>query len=232
MEYSWRTAEVSGRQAEAASGRTHPVVLDELLHVVLGEVIGLDVGLHKLFVRDGSQVAQLLQLHEELLEVQLHQRPALVAALLHVGVATGQNRRRSRRPLASLESATLPTHPPKQPRLTLKSSLSNFFLLGRFAQGGLFFLFNRDGRHLLLEQVQIGPTEEKRSSPTAFDSLSLAERILPDGREGGRVTEGSQAEGGGGDYSKSFGTLKKLVVLHGWCWPRTGFCFTCRRATR
>lgn len=71
--------------------RTHPVVLDELLHVVLREIISLDVGLHELLVGDGSQVGQLLQLHEELLEVQLHQRPALVAALLHVGVAAGQS---------------------------------------------------------------------------------------------------------------------------------------------
>lgn len=69
---------------------THPVVLDELLHVVLCQVVGLDVGLHKLLVGDGPQVRQLLQLHEELLEVQLHQGPALVAALLHVGVAAGR----------------------------------------------------------------------------------------------------------------------------------------------
>ena len=66
---------------------THPVVLDELLHVVLRQVVGLDVGLHKLLVGDGPQVRQPLQLHEELLEVQLHQRTALVAALLHVSVA-------------------------------------------------------------------------------------------------------------------------------------------------
>lgn len=66
------------------------MVLDELLHVVLREIISLDVGLHELLVGDGSQVRQLLQLHEELLEVQLHQRAALVAALLHVSVAAGQ----------------------------------------------------------------------------------------------------------------------------------------------
>lgn len=66
---------------------SHPVILDELLHVILRQVIGFDVGLDKLFVRDGSQVGQLLQLHEELLEVQLHQGPALVAAFLHVSVA-------------------------------------------------------------------------------------------------------------------------------------------------
>lgn len=69
---------------------THPMVLDELLHVVLCQVVGLDVGLHKLLVGDGPQVRQLLQLHEELLEVQLHQGPALVATLLHVGVAAGR----------------------------------------------------------------------------------------------------------------------------------------------
>lgn len=67
------------------------MVLDELLHVVLGEVVGLDVGLYELLVGDGPEVGQLLQLHEELLEVQLHQRPALVAALLHVGVAAGRS---------------------------------------------------------------------------------------------------------------------------------------------
>lgn len=62
------------------------VVLDELLHVILCKVVGLDVGLHKLFIRDGSQVGQLLQLHEELLEVELHQGPALITAFLHVSV--------------------------------------------------------------------------------------------------------------------------------------------------
>lgn len=67
------------------------MVLDELLHVVLREIISLDVGLHELLVGDGSQVRQLLQLHEELLEVQLHQRAPLVAALLHVSVAAGQS---------------------------------------------------------------------------------------------------------------------------------------------
>lgn len=76
------------------------MVLDELLHVVLGEIVGFDVGLHKLFVGDGPQVGQLLQLHEELLEIQLHQRPALVAALLHVGVAAGQNAERRRQQVA------------------------------------------------------------------------------------------------------------------------------------
>lgn len=69
---------------------THPVVLDELLHVVLRQVVRLDVGLHKLLVRDWPQVRQFLQLHEELLEVQLHQGPALIAALLHVCVAAGR----------------------------------------------------------------------------------------------------------------------------------------------
>lgn len=70
---------------------SHPVILDELLHIVLCEIIGFDVGFNKLLVRDGSQVGQLLQLHEELLEVQLHQRPALVAAFLHISVATGRS---------------------------------------------------------------------------------------------------------------------------------------------
>lgn len=72
------------------AGVSHPVILDKLLHVVLRQVIGLDVGLYKLLVRDGSQVGQLLQLHEELLEIQLHQGAALVAALLHVSVAAAQ----------------------------------------------------------------------------------------------------------------------------------------------
>lgn len=67
---------------------SHPVILDKLLHVVLRQVIGLDVGLDKLLVRDGSQVGQLLQLHQELLEVQLHQGPALIAAFFHIGIAT------------------------------------------------------------------------------------------------------------------------------------------------
>lgn len=65
------------------------MVLDELLHVILSEVVGLNVSLHKLLVWNWPQVRQLLQLHEELLEVQLHQGPALVAALLHIGVAAG-----------------------------------------------------------------------------------------------------------------------------------------------
>ena len=63
------------------------MVLDELLHVVLGQIVGLDVGLHKLLVRDGPQVAQLLQLGEELLEIQLHQGSPLVTALLHISIA-------------------------------------------------------------------------------------------------------------------------------------------------
>lgn len=63
------------------------MVLDELLHVVLRKVVRLDVRFHKLLVRNGPQVRQLLQLHKELLEVQLHQCPALVAALFHIGVA-------------------------------------------------------------------------------------------------------------------------------------------------
>lgn len=71
---------------------SHPVILDKLLHVILRQVIGLDVGLNKLFIGDGSQVGQLLQLHEELLEVQLHQGPALVAALLHISIATAEDK--------------------------------------------------------------------------------------------------------------------------------------------
>lgn len=65
----------------------HPVILDKLLHVVLRQVVGFDVGLNKLLIRDGPQVGQLLQLHQELLKVQLHQGPALVAAFLHVSIA-------------------------------------------------------------------------------------------------------------------------------------------------
>lgn len=85
------------------------MVLDELLHVVLREIISLDVGLHELFVGDGSQVRQLLQLHEELLEVQLHQRAALVAALLHVSVAAGQSAAAPQQ-TARLASLALPAH--------------------------------------------------------------------------------------------------------------------------
>lgn len=62
------------------------MVLDKLLHVILRQVVGFDVSLHELLVGDGSQVGQLFQLHEELLEIQLHQCSALVAAFLHVGV--------------------------------------------------------------------------------------------------------------------------------------------------
>lgn len=68
------------------------MILDKLLHVILRQVIGLDVGLNKLFIGDGSQVGQLLQLHEELLEVQLHQGPALIAALLHISIATAEDK--------------------------------------------------------------------------------------------------------------------------------------------
>lgn len=64
------------------------MILDELLHVVLGQVVGLDVGLNKLLIRDWPQVGQLLQLHQELLKVQLHQGPALIAAFLHISIAT------------------------------------------------------------------------------------------------------------------------------------------------
>lgn len=77
---------------DEADSQSHPVILDELLHVVLREVIGLDVGLHELLIRDGSQVGQLLQLHEELLEVELHQGAALVAAFLHVTVTAGNGK--------------------------------------------------------------------------------------------------------------------------------------------
>lgn len=68
------------------------MVFDKLLHIVLRQVISLDVGLHKLFIGDGAQVGQLLQLHEELLEVQLHQGSALVATFLHVSVAVEERR--------------------------------------------------------------------------------------------------------------------------------------------
>lgn len=70
---------------------SHPVVLDELLHVVLRQVVGLDVGLHELLVGDGPQVGEALQLGEELLEVQLHEGASLVAALLHISIAGRQS---------------------------------------------------------------------------------------------------------------------------------------------
>lgn len=70
------------------------MILDKLLHVVLRQVVRLDVSLNKLFIRDGSKVRQLLQLHEELLEVQLHQSSTLVAAFLHVSVAAAEEHRR------------------------------------------------------------------------------------------------------------------------------------------
>lgn len=103
MEYSCK--ERRGHKTKAAGTRAvdgrnlqpHPVVLDELLHVVLRQVVGLDVGLHKLLVGDGPQVGQLLQLHEELLEVQLHEGPTLVATFLHVGVAAGRQESRTLR---------------------------------------------------------------------------------------------------------------------------------------
>ena len=81
------------------ASHSHPVVLDKLLHIILSQVIGLDVGLDKLLVGDGSQVRQLFQLHQELLEVQLHQGPALVAAFLHVCVATAEDREAGREAL-------------------------------------------------------------------------------------------------------------------------------------
>lgn len=70
----------------------HPMVLDKLLHVVLRQVVGLNVGFHKLLVGDRPQVRQFLQLHQELLEIQLHQGAALVATFLHVSVASAENR--------------------------------------------------------------------------------------------------------------------------------------------
>lgn len=68
------------------------MIFDKLLHVVLRQVVGFDVCFDKLFIGDGSQVGQLLQLHQELLEVQLHQSPAFVATFLHVSVATEQDK--------------------------------------------------------------------------------------------------------------------------------------------
>lgn len=99
------------------------MALDELLHVVLGEIIGLDVGLHELFVGDGSQVGQLVQLHEELLEVQLHQRPALVAALLHVGVAAGQNAQPQQQRAISIFPVSRRCQPPPPMSETLITAL-------------------------------------------------------------------------------------------------------------
>ena len=95
LHYEWHLSYDAGTchwgpdWGEGISCSTHPVILDELLHVVLGQIVGLDVGLHKLFVGDGPQVSQALQLHEELLEVELHQRTPLVAAFLHIRVAEG-----------------------------------------------------------------------------------------------------------------------------------------------
>lgn len=71
---------------------SHPVILDELLHIIFSQVIGLNVGFNKLLIRDGAQVSQLLQLHQELLKIQLHQGPALIAAFLYISVATEEDR--------------------------------------------------------------------------------------------------------------------------------------------
>lgn len=74
----------------------YPVVLDKLLHIVLSQVIGLDVCFNKLFVRNGPQVCELLQLHEELLKVQLHKGTALITAFLHISIATEGHRTQRR----------------------------------------------------------------------------------------------------------------------------------------
>lgn len=99
MEYSWTETKVIHMLEWPSNNRTdrpppsppHPVVLDELLHLVFSQVIGLDVGLNKLLVGNGPQVRQLLQLHQELLKVQLHQGPALVTALLHIRISTREH---------------------------------------------------------------------------------------------------------------------------------------------
>lgn len=67
--------------------RVLPVVLDELLHVILSKVVCLDVGLYELLVWNWSEVSELLQLHQELLEVQLHQRTSFITAFLHICIA-------------------------------------------------------------------------------------------------------------------------------------------------
>lgn len=63
------------------------MVLNKLLHVILSQVVGFNVGLNELLIRNWSEVGELLQLHEELLEVQLHQCPALVTTLLYISIA-------------------------------------------------------------------------------------------------------------------------------------------------
>ncbi len=70
------------------------MVLDELLHVILSKVVCLDVGLYELLVRNWSEVGELLQLHQELLEIQLHQRTSFITAFLHISIAGRQQERR------------------------------------------------------------------------------------------------------------------------------------------
>lgn len=69
---------------------SYPVVLDELLHVVLSQVVCFNVGLYELLVWDWSEVGELLQLHQELLEVQLHQCTSFITAFLHISIAGRQ----------------------------------------------------------------------------------------------------------------------------------------------
>ena len=61
---------------------SHRVLLDPLLQLRLRDVVSLDVVGDQILVRQRLGVADGLQLEDELPEVELHQRAALVAALL------------------------------------------------------------------------------------------------------------------------------------------------------
>ena len=61
---------------------SHRVLLDPLLQLRLRDVVSLDVVGDQVLVRQRLGVADGLQLEDELPEVELHQRAALVAALL------------------------------------------------------------------------------------------------------------------------------------------------------
>ena len=58
------------------------MLLDPLLQLHLGDVVSLDVVGDEVLVRQRLRVTDGLQLEDELPEVELHQRAALVAALL------------------------------------------------------------------------------------------------------------------------------------------------------
>ena len=61
---------------------SHRVLLDPLLQLRLRDVVSLDVVGDQILVRQRLGVADGLQLEDELPEVELHQRAALIAALL------------------------------------------------------------------------------------------------------------------------------------------------------